>query len=640
MRFQILRKLGFIWPLVIVHLQSFSQVLDTNKYIDSLNVVLASADNDSVRARAAFLMANEYSYTDAKKGKVYLEKGKRLSGKNSYLAAVYTFYKAGVYFDSLPDKSSDLYLKAEKQFQQFRQPEALLFRAKCWRNYGAQLQRKDDDKGFLEVVLNKALPLAQQAGDCSYEGSCYIDVGMTFMNQLIHDKAEDYFLKSIDRLASCEPVDQEKRIYAQTFLARNYCFLDDFENAKPAIDKMNELLSGFPQSIYHLDAFEVEAIYYRKINDNEKALSVLKEGIALAEKLSAPIMKNALQTQLYQVYSNLNDYQNALITIQEVINNKGLYFLESDVMHTRHMAEIYSNLKDYPNAYLWMKRYAELKDTVHLDAIKTSISDMELKYNKAENEREIAELEVRQQKQRYISWLLGGGVLFIYYAYRNNRKRNASRLREIEQQRTIEVTKAVLNGEEKERRRLARELHDGLGGALAGIKLKLANQQKQEQNPELDQTIQQLDNSIAELRQISRNMMPESLLRFGLETALDDLCTSLSHDETKVEFQSNGIENKFSSEIQVNTYRIVQELITNAIRHGKATKVIVQCLQSEDGILITVEDNGSGFETANVKTSKGIGLENIRNRVSYLRGKLNIESDKNQGTTVNIELYG
>src|SRR5690606_5199917 len=132
--------------------------------------------------------------------------------------------------------------------------------------------------------------------------------------------------------------------------------------------------------------------------------------------------------------------------------------------------------------------------------------------------------------------------------------------------------------------------------------------QKKVRHAELETTIQDLDYCIAELRQISRNLMPESLLRSGLETALSDLCGTLANEELDIEFQSNGLNPGISVDIQVNAYRIVQELLTNAIRHGKATNIIVQCLQSRQGIYLTVEDNGSGFVPSDAGTSMGIGL--------------------------------
>jgi signal transduction histidine kinase len=195
-----------------------------------------------------------------------------------------------------------------------------------------------------------------------------------------------------------------------------------------------------------------------------------------------------------------------------------------------------------------------------------------------------------------------------------------------------------MQGEEQERKRLAIDLHDGLGGQLAGIKINLSRMATNTDHLDTDllKVIEQLDVSASELRRIARNMMPESLLLLGLESALKDMCDSLSSAQTQVIFQPFGISTTIPRETQVNIYRIVQELLTNAIRHAQATEILVQCSQNDARFFITLEDNGKGFIADNT-ASDGIGLNNVRSRVKYLKGKLDITSALQEGTTVNIE---
>jgi two-component system NarL family sensor kinase len=132
-------------------------------------------------------------------------------------------------------------------------------------------------------------------------------------------------------------------------------------------------------------------------------------------------------------------------------------------------------------------------------------------------------------------------------------------------------------------------------------------------------------------------MMPESLLLMGLEPALKDMCDSLSSDTTTVVFQPFGIQRDIHPEVQINIYRIVQELLTNAVRHAHAGEILVQCSQNGTRFFITLEDNGQGFDAAAVAAKPGIGLSNARSRVEYLNGKLDIVSAPGEGTTINIE---
>ena len=156
-------------------------------------------------------------------------------------------------------------------------------------------------------------------------------------------------------------------------------------------------------------------------------------------------------------------------------------------------------------------------------------------------------------------------------------------------------------------------------------------------NSDIYKVIEQLDGSVTELRRIARNMMPESLLQLGLEVSLRDMCDALNSPATSVEFQAFSINAALPKETQITVYRIVQELLANAIRHANATEILVQCSQNENTFYITLEDNGRGFDTSMLPLQKGIGISNVKNRVDFLKGKMDINSTPAQGTTVNIE---
>jgi len=158
--------------------------------------------------------------------------------------------------------------------------------------------------------------------------------------------------------------------------------------------------------------------------------------------------------------------------------------------------------------------------------------------------------------------------------------------------------------------------------------------------PELQNIVTQLDNSIGELRRISHNMMPEMLLKLGLKALLRDLCESVASTTLKVDFQYLGIKNNLQAQEQINIYRIVQEAIANATKHAQAQNLLLQCSQNEDVFFITVEDDGKGFDATHLDKVEGIGLSNIKSRVEYLKGKIEILSERNKrGTSINIELY-
>jgi two-component system NarL family sensor kinase len=133
-------------------------------------------------------------------------------------------------------------------------------------------------------------------------------------------------------------------------------------------------------------------------------------------------------------------------------------------------------------------------------------------------------------------------------------------------------------------------------------------------------------------------MVPETLLDFGLETALKDLCEFHMRDDLHIAFESFNIEKNIGLSVQLNIYRIVQELLSNAIKHAHSRNIILQCTQNDTVFLITIEDDGVGFDTTKKAHRKGMGLENLQNRISFLNGHFEITSAVNEGTTINIEL--
>jgi signal transduction histidine kinase len=215
----------------------------------------------------------------------------------------------------------------------------------------------------------------------------------------------------------------------------------------------------------------------------------------------------------------------------------------------------------------------------------------------------------------------------------------------MQREKQLSTLDAMLQGQEEERGRLARDLHDGLGGMLSGIQQTLFQMKGNQILPEtaatgLNQVIAHLDASISELRHIARNMMPEALVRFGLKDALQDYCDYVQETaDLTILFQSYGLEERLSQQTEVVLFRIVQELLNNVIKHAGATQAIVQVLRHENKLHLTVEDNGKGMDLAAVEKAPGVGWVNIRSRAGYLNGALDLHSLPGKGTSVSIECF-
>jgi signal transduction histidine kinase len=155
-----------------------------------------------------------------------------------------------------------------------------------------------------------------------------------------------------------------------------------------------------------------------------------------------------------------------------------------------------------------------------------------------------------------------------------------------------------------------------------------------------ERSMDMLDSSIKEMRRVAHNMMPEALVKFGLDTALKDFCADINKSGAlHVSYQSIGLGNtEIDQTTSITIYRIVQELLNNTMKHASAKNAIVQLCKTNGQIAVTVEDDGKGFDTSVLKGTRGIGWSNIQNRVEFLKGKLDVNSAPDKGTSVLIEL--
>ena len=149
----------------------------------------------------------------------------------------------------------------------------------------------------------------------------------------------------------------------------------------------------------------------------------------------------------------------------------------------------------------------------------------------------------------------------------------------------------------------------------------------------------QLDNTIVEMRRVAHSMMPEALLKFGLAEAIEDYCDGINESNAlKIKFTKLGTALALEKATEVTLYRIVQELSNNAIKHAQSQNIFIQLARHERGTTLTVEDDGKGFNAANLSAFKGDGLKNVQSRVDYLKGSFEIQSSPGKGSSFIIEI--
>lgn len=241
--------------------------------------------------------------------------------------------------------------------------------------------------------------------------------------------------------------------------------------------------------------------------------------------------------------------------------------------------------------------------------------------------------------------ILTAVLILIVFAFLFQRKliRRQKAFRDIElmlQSNEVKAAYAILDAQEFERVRIAEDLHDRLGSRLAAIKLHFNAAGTGGNNNHLFlKGIELLDGAVEEVREISHNLISGVLSKFGLVAALEDLKETLeSTKQISLDLHIHNIEDRLNLTTESNIYRIVQELVANVLKHSRATEVVIQLTRHESNMILLVEDNGIGFDPAHPRLAPGIGLKNIRSRVSKLDGKINIDSAAGKGTVIIIEI--
>ena len=398
----------------------------------------------------------------------------------------------------------------------------------------------------------------------------------------------------------------------------------------------------------------------------DSARAYLGECLLNAEKGKHPFMiKGALQ-QL--TILNLNTGN--LPLARQYLDQYKVVLDSDDVKKDRLIfcdlsAQYFSRSGDYKKAFEYSQQSLVYKDSIERDASSKQLNLLDIRYRvsakqnelvRLQKEKELQDSRLKQQSTINKVYIASIAVLLLvgFLTFRNFRNKQmllkqkeelqARKISELEKDKQLTAASFMMKGQEEERSRLAKDLHDGLGGLLSGVKHSILNMKENmiltaENSKAFERSVQMIDNSVKELRRIAHNMMPEALAKFGLSDAIKDYCKTINASgAVQVTYQNFGEVEKYDKSVETSVYRIIQELINNTIKHAGATEVLVQTVCNPDRISIAVEDNGSGFNTEDLQVSSGAGWNNIRSRVDYLKGNIDMKSEPGKGTSVNIEL--
>ena len=320
------------------------------------------------------------------------------------------------------------------------------------------------------------------------------------------------------------------------------------------------------------------------------------------------------------------------------------------------LAQAYELKKEYLTSIKYYQLYEQYKDSIYTENNAKQMAEMQTKYDVEKKDLELAKNKAEiesNEKQAFIKNIIIASIIALLLLlsivailfYRKKQVEQQAKLNaEIAFQKEVR-TKAIIEAEEKERRRIAQDLHDGIGQLLSAAKLNLSNldsnipNQTVEQKSAMQNALSLVDDSVKEVRAVSHNMMPNTLIKLGLASAVREFITKLGNAPTlKAELEIVGLDTRLDNQIEIVLYRVIQEVVNNIIKHAKASQISMQLIRHDNELNIIIEDNGIGFDTNKLDSFKGIGIKGIQTRIEFLNGTVDFDSSLGRGTTVIIDV--
>lgn len=644
---------------LILFLSLFKVSISQVSRIDSLHNLIETTKEDSTKAMNYIYLAQEY-----------VNQNRDSSFKYSYLA-IELAEKADSYKHII-----QAYNICANNFQRIGENDKAMERY----NQVLTLARKRNDNKGLAVTLNniaiihtglgdypKALSMYQEALECEKIidnkqgiGEAYNNIGVIYYYQQDMDRVFEYFEKSVNIAEEIGDEPGMKRGYNN--LGALYNYYKDYDKAMLYYEKSMDLADKQSDLNQKSMALNNMAIVMNSTNRHEEAIKYHEESIALKEQIEDYAGMATSYLNFGTLYYNQKDYKKSeecykkSIEIGQKYNS--LYALKEAY---KSIGSLYAITGKHELAYDWTVKQIEVRDSIFNTEKTNAIEEMETKYQTELKNRELVEkdnklisiekdkVEAELKVSNRNKWIygLGGGSLGLFFLglfviQKNKRRSEEEKNLAIIHERD-QGMKAVINAQEEERSRISKDLHDGIGQQLSGLKMAWQNlsgvlsQSNPDEKNKLNELTQILDESAIEVRNISHQMMPKTLKDIGLSYAIEDMLNkSLKHSDIKHTFESFNADKRFEKNVEISLYRVCQELVNNIIKHSNAKEVSVQLIGNAKSLILIVEDNGIGFDSQS--NSEGHGLLNMKSRINTVNGEINLEPSPGSGTVATIRI--
>ena len=552
-------------------------------------------------------------------------------------------------------------------------------------NASLLILRSFELKNFDSVIIagTEALDLARENADSIAVAKIKRHIGVASYFQGKYDVAARNFYESAAILEKAD----DKKTLAPLYndLGKLYRKTRDLDKAMENYDKAAAIFkqlrdTGGISTILNESGvvFEYKADYKEALNRYTSSMDLAQKkgdslsvsyslsniaGVYVIEKKYAEAEKNLLRAlnirrllkdsfALALTYSDLGvamngkgDYNKAISYLQ--MSNElaeSLKYVELQSNNYNELAYVSQKQGNYQEAYEYFLKHSHLRDSLFALEKTKQIAELNTKYESANKEQQIQQQRNKIRMQNFLFLGIGGLILLtgllIHSQYRRNKLRQETKMKtELMKQQEIAV-KAVIEAEENERQRIAKDLHDGVGQMMSAAKMNLSafeseiNFSSDEQKQSLEKVIRLVDESCKEVRTVSHIMMPNALLKNSLAAAIHDFVNKLNNKNLRAHVHTEGLDERMDSNIETVLYRVIQECVHNAIKHAGATTLDISLIRDKEGISGTIEDNGKGFDTTGKENFEGIGLKNITTRIEYLKGTVDFDSAPGRGTVV------
>ncbi len=513
-------------------------------------------------------------------------------------------------------------------------------------------QNTGDYKKALQYQL-EAIKYAEEIKDTAMMAHYMTEVGYSHDRMRAFDEAIKWHRKSLKLLKQLGDDG-----YYYYVLSRVGMAFDDMANYDSAFHYNFKALRYFEQNSDSSEVADISSnignTYYKQQNW-EKALFYTLRAYNIKKTDEHHSSLSITQSNLGLIYTQLKKYDDAEYHIRSSIKSA------KQVQHKKALSEGYDGLyqlylakHNLDSALHYFKLMDQLEDSIYQLERTEQMAEMQTRYETTKKEQQIAlqkaELSEKESKllarQRFImlmALLIVALIIFGYLFYQRYKSKKEQELQKALIKEQKKGLNAVLEAQEEERKRISKDLHDGVGQQLSGLKMAFQKltQSIQAKNPEqgdeLEKLNEILNDSADEVRSISHQMMPKALTELGLKEAIQDMLEkSLGNSDIEYEFEHFGVKDRFREKVEVSLYRICQELVNNIIKHSKATKVAVQLFKNKDKLILIVEDNGVGIKKG--EGSDGHGLLNIKSRLNPLSGGVNFEPSPHSGTIATIRI--